>query len=297
MKFLATYIMQGRWQAITVASSLALLSLVIPPISIFSSATVALVTLRRGAGDGLSVLVCAAIAAGCLGYLLIGSYWFALLYVTVLCLPIWLVSIILREGRHLALALEISTLLGVAGVLGFYLYMDNPADSWQQALSQMIPHSVALANDPQKIAKIAHYMTGAVAAGSVISLLFSLFVARWWQAQLYNPGGFKREFLSLNTPPRLALGSIAIIALAALGAGIVSEIAWNVVILVMALYVFVGAAIMHNLLARLTSGRYWVPLFYVMLFLVPHYVMGPVALIGLTDPWLNLRSKINSNPV
>lgn len=277
-----------------VASSLALLSLIIPPFSIISSAAVSLVTLRRGAGDGLAVLACATAAAGLLGYLLIGNYWFALLYVTILWLPVWLISIVLREGRQLALALEISVSLGIVGVLGFYLYADHPADIWQRVLAQMIPQGAPLANVPQTLAKMARYMTGAVAAGSVFSLLLGLFLARWWQALLYNPGGFRQEFLLLRTSPRLALASIAIIALGLASSGLVSEIAWNCVILVMILYIFIGTAIVHTILTRLKLGRYWAPLFYVALFLVPH-VMGPVALIGLTDPWLDFRSKLKSD--
>ena len=50
-------------QAMLVASSLALLSLMMPPVSVVSSATVALVTLRRGAYEGLYVSGCSSLAA------------------------------------------------------------------------------------------------------------------------------------------------------------------------------------------------------------------------------------------
>ena len=108
MNFLATYIMRGRIQAMIVASTLALLSLIFPPVSVLSSAAVALVTLRRGAFEGLFILVCSSVAAGLLGLLALGNYQFALLYVMVLWLPVWLISIVLREGRHLSLAVEIA---------------------------------------------------------------------------------------------------------------------------------------------------------------------------------------------
>ena len=117
MNFLATYIMRGRMQAMIVASSLALLSLMMPPVSVVSSATVALVTLRRGGFEGLYVLVCSSLAAGILGFLATGNYQFALLYVMVLWLPVWLISIVLREGQHLSLAVEIAILLGIIGVV------------------------------------------------------------------------------------------------------------------------------------------------------------------------------------
>ncbi|MGZ8227083.1 MAG: hypothetical protein ACXWT3_10650 [Methylococcaceae bacterium] len=296
MNFLAAYIMRGRMQAMIVASSLALLSLMIPPVSIVSSASVALVTLRLGAFEGLYVLACSSIAAGLLGLILLGNYQFALLYVIVLWLPVWLISIVLREGRHLSLAIEIAVLLGEVCVVGFYLYNPEIALMWKNMLSQMV--QMAPANAPIKeivnaIDIMSHYMTGLLVAGSVFSLLFGLFLGRWWQATLYNPGGFREEFLSLSTQPRLAIGSIIVIAVAWLSSGALSEVLWNTAILLFVLYAFIGTALLHSLLSKTSLARYAVPMFYLTMFLVPH-VMLPIALVGLSDAWLNLRKK-NSN--
>jgi len=276
-----------------VASSLALLSLIMPPVSIVSSASVALVTLRRGAFEGLTILVCSGVAAGLLGFLALGNYQFALLYVLVLWVPVWLISIVLREGRHLSLAVEIAVLIGVLGVAGFYLYAPEPAAMWKNILSQMIPADAPVADIQRTIDILAHYMTGVVAAGSVFSLLFGLFLGRWWQANLYNPGGFRQEFLSLSTQPRLAIGSIAVVAIALASSGVSSEIAWNITILLFVLFTVIGTAVLHTLFASMKWGRYMVPMLYITLFLIPH-AMLLVALIGLSDAWLNLR-KIKSN--
>jgi hypothetical protein len=289
--FLAAYIMRGRLQAMIVASTLALLSLIIPPVSIVSSATVALVTLRRGAFDGFSVLGCSTIAAGLLGFFLIGNFQFALLYVMVLWIPVWLISIVLREGRHLSLAVEIAILLGILGVIGFYLTIDEPVAMWKQVLVQMIPANAPVENIQNTIDLLAHFMTGVVAAGSVFGLLFGLFLGRWWQALLFNPGGFKEEFLSLKTQPRLALGSAAIVVFALATKGAASEIAFNIAIPLFVLYTFIGSAILHTVFASMKQSRYIVPMFYLTVFLIPH-VMLPVAVVGLIDPWLDLRKKI-----
>lgn len=275
-----------------VASSLALLSLKIPPVSVVSSAAVSLVTLRRGALEGLSVLGCSSVAAGLLGFFVIGNYQFALLYVLVLWLPVWLISIVLREGQHLSLAVEIAILLGILGVIGFYLYSDDPAAVWKQVLLQMIPANGPVENVQHIVDILKHYMTGVVAAGSVFGLLFGLFLGRWWQAVLYNPGGFKQEFLSLNTQPRLALATIAVAAFAWASSGSVSEVAWNITIPLFVLYTFIGTAVLHSLFANMKLGRYLVPMFYLTLFLIPH-VMLPVVIFGLIDPWLDLRKKSN----
>jgi hypothetical protein len=80
VQFLAAYIMKGRLQAMTVAAALALLSLAFPPVSIVSSASVALVTLRRGGKEGLYVLLCGCLAAAVLSVFLKIGYQFALLW-------------------------------------------------------------------------------------------------------------------------------------------------------------------------------------------------------------------------
>ena len=280
-------------QAMLVASSLALLSLMMPPVSVVSSATVALVTLRRGAYEGLYVLGCSSLAAALLGFLALGNFQFALLYVMVLWLPVWLISIILREGQHLSLAVEIAVLIGIVCVIGFYLYAPDPVALWKAVLSQMIPADVPVADIQRTIDILVHYMTGVIAAGSVFGLLFGLFLGRWWQANLYNPGGFRQEFLSLSTKPRISIGAIVVLIIAVTSPVVVSEIAWNVCILLFVLFTVIGVAVLHYAFSMMKLGRYMVPMFYITLFLIPH-AMLIVGLVGLSDPWLNLRKKIES---
>lgn len=285
--------MRGRMQAIIVASTLALVSLVMPPVSIVSSASVALVTLRRGVIEGLIVLACSTALAALLGFFLLGNYQFVLLYGVVLWVPVWLISIILREGRYLSLAVEIAVLLGVFGVVGFYLYDNDLASMWKNMLTQMVPANAPVEDVQHTVDMLSHYMTGIIAAASVFGLLFALFLGRWWQALLYNPGGFRQEFLSLKTRPRLAVGSIVVVIIASLSSGIIAEVSWNVAILLFVLYTFTGTAVLHTVFASMKMGRFIVPMFYVTLFLIPH-AMLPVALVGLSDTWMNLRNKISN---
>lgn len=280
-------------QAIIVASTLAIVSLVMPPVSIVSSASVALVTLRRGVTEGLIVLACSITVAALLGFFLLGNYQFVLLYGVVLWVPVWLISFILREGRYLSLAVEIAVLLGVLGVVGFYLYDSDLASMWKAMLVQMVPPNAPVEDVQHTLDTLSHYMTGIVAAASVFGLLFALFLGRWWQALLYNPGGFRQEFLSLKTHPRLAVGSIVVVVIASLSSGVIAEVSWNVAILLFVLYIFTGTAVLHTVFASMKMGRFIVPMFYVTLFLIPH-AMLPVALVGLSDTWMNLRNKISN---
>lgn len=299
MQFLAAYIMKGRMQAMTVAAAFALLSLAFPPASIVSSASVALVTLRRGGKEGMYVLLFACLAAAILSMFLKIGYQFALLYGLVLWTPVWLISIVLREGRNLGVAIEIAVVLGVAAVLGFYLYQSNPAQVWSGVLSVMTQPmlearpDVAVADIKQSLQLFAHFMTGAIAAGSVYGLLFGLFLARWWQAALYNPGGFRAEFLAMKGHMKLAAGTLLLLALAALSSGKLAEVSWNVALVLFVLYTFIGTAVLHACFAVMKGSRFMVPILYLTLVMIPH-VMVIVAIVGLTDNWLNLRNKISN---
>lgn len=297
MQFLAAYIMKGRFQAMTVASAVALLSLAFPPASIVSSAAVSLVTLRLGWKEGLYVLLSACLAAAVLSIFLKIGYQFALLYGLVLWAPIWLISIVLREGRHLGVALEIAVSLGVVAVLGFYLYQEQPALVWQGVLESMMQPMLAARTDitaeqaRHSVQVFAHFMTGAIAAGSVYGLLFGLLLARWWQATLYNPGGFRIEFLGLKGHAKIAMATIALIAGAVLTSGMLAELCWNIVLVLLVLYTFIGTAALHACFAAAKGSRFMVPFLYLTLVLIPH-VMIIVALVGITDNWLDLRKKI-----
>jgi hypothetical protein len=290
MKFLAAYIMRGRVEAILVASSTAMMSLMLAPLSIVSSATVALVTLRRGAKEGFLILACASLAAGILAALTQVSSQFILLYALFLWLPVWLIAIVLREGRHLSLAVEIAVCIGFVGVCVYYLFNNNPADMWRQVMPRMVPAKAPIDNVAQAIDQMAPFMTGIASAGAVFGMLLGLFLGRWWQAILFNPGGFKTEFLSLTSRPKLALVCLAILVTAMAELGKISEIASNAAILIFVLYTFVGIAVLHTLFSRLNIGNLAVPMFYITLFMIPH-TMLPVALVGLADTWLDIRKR------
>lgn len=283
-----------------VASTLALLSLLFPPVSIVSSAAVSLVTLRRGAGEGLYVLICSCLAAAVLSTVLIGNYQYALLYGLAFWLPVWLISIILREGRHLTLAIELAALLGVAVVIGVYFIHDQPVDIWREVLNVMMQPvlegrtDVPLEQIKQSADLLAHFMTGVAAAGSVYGLLFGLFLARWWQAALYNPGGFRTEFLMLKGHLQMILVTLLVAGAAVMTSGKTAELCWNVLLVLLVTYTMIGTAVLHAAFSVMKGSRFMVPFLYVTVMLIPH-VMIVIVLCGLTDTWLDLRNKLKPN--
>jgi hypothetical protein len=299
MKFLAEYIMRGRWQAAMVASALAFLSLLLPPASLLSSAAIALVTLRRGSHDGAFVMLSACAIGALMSIFLLDNYIFALVYGVVLWFPVWIVAVILRESRRISLVLLLAAIFGAIVVVSVYLFVQNPSGLWSQILTTVIePMASQLENSEielqQAISNMSRFMTGLLVTGYISGLLLGLIIGRWWQSVLYNPGGFRQEYLALRAHPVFAIVSVIVLLLAIFGSGILSEVAWNVVIPIFLFYVFIGTAIAHSLIAAMKAKTYLLPVFYVLLFLIPH-VLLPVALMGLSDTWLNLRNKISMN--
>jgi hypothetical protein len=260
---------------------------------------VSLITLRKGAYEGLALLAVSCAAAGLLGFFVIGNYLFALGYALVLWLPVWLISVVLREGRSLSLALEISAWLGALAVTGIYLYRSDAAAMWLPVLNTMFEPMLAAPGAPVEQIKhtmetLAHYMAGVMAASSVSGLLLGLLLARYWQAVLYFPGGFRQEFLALNARPTMAYGSFMVLAVGMLAGGPWSEAAWNIAVVLLVLYTFIGTAVVHALLSATKAKRFLLPAFYILLIVaIPQILVPLTALTGFSDTWLNLRKRLN----
>ena len=278
-------------------ASLAVFALVIPLVSLFSSAALALVALRKGALESAWVMGLSALAAGVLGMVLTGTVYPALVYGLLLWVPIWLAAILLRESGQLALALEGALGLGIVAVIAVYSLVQDPAQMWQESLQRFIqpmlehaPPGFDPAQLTQNVEFFSHYMSGIAAGGSVMSLILSLLVARWWQAMLFNPGGFRAEFHALRLHSAvvyLGLGSIA----ATLAGGGAAEIAWNMNIVFFVLFLVAGFAILHAVFPSNGAKRFWLTTVYVAALIIPQLLL-PVAFLGLTDVWLNWRRRI-----
>ncbi len=298
MNFLASYIMQGRMQAAMVASVLAMLSFILPPLGILSAAAVALVSLRNGQSEGILIMVVAVIAVGILSQVLFGDFVFAVGYTLGFWLPVWLVASVLRETGRLSVAFEVVLALGLIAIGMFYLFSDDPAIFWQQRLQMILQ---PMLDDPassiepdslkQGLSVASHYMTGILVTGTVSTLILSLLVGRWWQANLYNPGGFRKEFLSVKPRSLVAYVCLGVFLIAIMGSGPLGEMMQNMSVLAFFLYLVVGTAVLHVLVSATKLKRLLLPALYVTVLLIPH-AMLPVALVGFTDTWQNWRRRV-----
>jgi Predicted membrane protein (DUF2232) len=298
LRFLGTYIMRGWMQAIAVAAVSILLSFLLPPLSILSAAAIGLVTLRKGSRDGIVTILGAGFAVGILGQMLLGSPGFAIAYALGFWLPVWIFSTLLRESGQLGLTLEVALGLGLLGIIGIYLINPDPASMWHERLQLVLqpllenpPPGIEIEQIETGILTISHFMTGILVTGSVVSLVLAMLLGRWWQALLFNPGGFRKEFLSLKSHAIIAYVILLIFVSASLTSGPIAEGMQNASILAFFFYLIVGTSVLHVLVSATSMSKFLLPVMYILMFFVPH-VLLPVALVGFTDTWANWRGRI-----
>jgi hypothetical protein len=293
---LASYVVRGPNHATLVVLVFGVLSLFLPLVSLLSSASLALVTLRHGFGASLRVVAGATASMSVAGTLLSGSVLAPLLYSGLLWAPAWGVALLLRHSRQFGWSLELATALGLAGVVAVYLLVADPGSMWQERF-QMLLAPLAEHSAPGDIAGIdrfatrfAPYLTGIIAAGSVASVALSLILARWWQAVLFNPGGFGAEFLAMHLHKLTHLLGIVCLLVAYSGRADAAEFSFNALLVLSVPFVLLGFSIVHRWLSSRANRRFWLAGVYVLAMVLPQFLL-PVALLGITDPWVDWRER------
>ena len=253
MRGLAEFIMRGRWQALGVAvlGSGSLL------FGWVSAAAIALVTLRNGSASGgwltlwaiLPAIIIAAISGDT------GS--------VLLLLGTFSLAVILRESVSLSLAVMASVPLALLGGAALTLFngvfLQELVATFNQALAQF-EQELAQGEAAEMVFNgvSVPQVAALLATGNAVIALLSLILGRYWQASLYNPGGFGEEFRAL----RLPVGAVLVMASAALilwwmGAD------WRVWSAVVVLpLTIVGFSLLHAFAKRAGKGVTWLALMY-----------------------------------
>ena len=250
MKALAQFAMGGRLRALAlaVAASGSLLFCWI------GAAIIALTTLRLGPRDGTWLLMWAALPALVMVQIAGEVTPLALLLGT------YLLALVLRLSVSLALAVLASAVVGVLTGIGLLAFADALlqqlvgvfADflaSVQQAAQNTEGNAAVLALQPPAAAQLA----GVLGAGNAVLAVLCLCLARYWQAALYNPGGFGAEFRTLRLP-RSAAVALGMVALALAWSGVMLR-SWAAILLV-PLTVH-GFAVLHARAKLAGRGRGW----------------------------------------
>ena len=299
MQAIARYIMRGRMQAILVTAVAALLSLLIPPLNYISSAVVGMVTLRKGWSEGLIIIAGAGAATAAFAGLTPMHPVHAAVIAAAIWIPVWILALILRYTVSLSVTVGSAGIIGALIAVGAYVSLDDPAQSWRDVLGRL----VALAkeqNEPavadslgQVLLNAAPHMTGMLIAALVLGLTMSLFLARWWQALLFNPGGFGHEFRGLRLGRNFALLTLGTLAVSMMGSGWFEEVAANVLIILVTVYLVHGMGLVHGIVAAKGLHVGWLIAVYAVTLILPQSTLL-LATGAFADSWMDIRARIRS---
>lgn len=293
MRSLAAYVVKGPWQAIGVAAVAALLSLLLPPVSYLSGATIALVTLRMGQREGLRIIFGAAILVSLFAMIMVRNPAAGAIFGIALWLPVWALASSLRRTASPTRSVLLATLLGVALVIAFHVGTESPAQWWndflqkalQEAMTQLSAEEQAQFN--ASLQALSGIMTGVMAAALTASLLGCLMLGRWWQALLFNPGGFGNEFRQLR------LGrSVSVIALVLLAVQLLPQspvMLQDLLIVAMVPFAMQGLAVAHALVKQSGAHGGWLIALYLLLLLASGQTVVVLAFAGVMDNWFDFR--------
>lgn len=281
---LAEWVMRGRGQAIAVIVAGLLLSPLFWPSSIIASAAVALVTLRTGSRNGLTLWFWSLLPA--IALVMMGSY-----------LPLLLISLSfaisaqLRQTQSWSYALMS---LSIMGLLIAYLLQTLAQETlaiYVDVIHQALRNIEAQVDDASVYQTLLQVVDNSFIAGMLAILLvssgfLSLVLARYWQARLFNPGGFQQEFHKLRLDKVwMAVSILLLLLFLSLGEQYVTWV-W------LALFpmLIAGVALFHAMAKHRKLRKHWYVIFYCILLLgdVPKILLVVMALV---DSVVDFRKK------
>ncbi|MFT6552362.1 MAG: hypothetical protein ACJA1I_002414 [Zhongshania marina] len=280
MRALAEFIMKGRLQAVAVAG-LGVGTLVFAWVGV---AAAVLVLLRKGLAEGAYVVFWALLPA--IAVATIGADVGPL----TMLLGASATALVLRNTQQWANALITAVAAGLFSALLLTQFANAYLASVLELVQPMLQKMQASA--PGVFPEIT---TGDIAAligvSAVLWSTLAVMLARWWQALLYNPGGFRLEMWQLRLSPAVTIGLVATMLLLSKIGG---DYRFWAVMCVMPI-VIAGLALVHGVVGRLGLGRAWLIVFYVaLLMLRPLWVA--LILIAIVDSWIDIRRRLPVRP-
>lgn len=297
MRGLAQLAMRGPLAAALMTAAFALLALIFAPALLVSGGLLGLITLRHGALAGLRTMAIAgAICAGAM-FALNGRLGAAAIGIGAAWLPVWGASLTLRRtGRQGAALLNIGICVIAYAAM---MRLTNPDVNafWRgrlAVLGEMIVAEGGKFLSAEQLEMYGNLMHAASVALLYIGFASMLLLGRWWQAGLYNAGGFRVEFHALVLPRWLSpLGAlVAGVSMLMNLRGIPGGLAGDAIIVLVLMFSLQGLAVLHASCAAKAVSKVWLVGTYVLLSLVPHVVVPILATTGIADMVVDFRRRL-----
>lgn len=270
--------MRGRAQACLVA----LLGVLVPLIG---PAAVGLVTLRKGSFEGALVTLWASLPFVVSYFAGQSSPFVAVMSILALANTL-IVANVLRGTASWSLALVSDVCVAVGFVVVAGVVFQTDLSVMMSDLTELFV-SVSEQLEKDYVMPDTSGVLAWVAWMTAFSALLGVVVARWWQALLFNPGGFQQEFQGIRLESKVGLGCLLLVIL---GFTLLSEFQFWLQLASIPLIVC-GLSLLHYTAKVKKAGGYWLVLMYLGLFLGP-VMSGLLVALGAIDSVLNLRARL-----
>ena len=270
MRALAEFVMKDRRSAILAVLLLGL----VPMLNLLSPVIVGLPMLRKGWNDALAILVWALLPIGAYAY--IGD-----VVPLILLLGVTLLAAALRQTQSWEVSLLGAVLVGLT-VEAYLLLVPELLDLlFQQLDVYMATNGI----EGLPLEELRATLTSSLGATYGLLAALLLILARWMQAALYNPGGFRLEFHSLRIGSKTALLLVGFMLAANFGLLPPSWVIYSTVPLL-----FSGAALVHGVVGIKKLPSAVLAVFYAVMLLP--VVMQGVVLRARMGSWDDFRSRL-----
>lgn len=281
MKALAEFILRGRLQALIVA----LIGSFFPLIS---SAAIALVSICKGAKEGTLLFLWVSLALVLIQQA--GSENPLLTAVSIASLGIMVIAAtvhkVLASWQWTLLAI-VAVAVAISQALG--IFMESSVTNLVATAQEMLSNVKSQEQDAQmSIGLTDSMLLGLVATILAVGSMMSLMLARWWQAGIYNPGGFQKEFHSYTIDAKIA---VLLVVILIVGQFLPQSSKLWAELAVLPLLV-AGIALVHFIVKLFGQGKQWLAFVYVGMIMVGKPVTLILVLLGLTDSLIDLRSRL-----
>lgn len=282
MHKLASYIMRSQRHAAMVSGVAA----AIPMLFWLGAASASLALLRHGVAAVLTVLCCALLPA--IGWAWLQDDPFVLLTM----LGTFVLAGVLRQSLSWSRVLWVSVAVGLLAAQILLSLTGEAMQTMVEAIEASLPlvlgelYSQMDAQEVQRLQALLLPLLGGL-LGSLVQLLSlaCLALARYWQASLYNPGGFGQEFRAIRLPAWQAGGLV----LCMLFAPQVSASLALLVPICAAPLACVGLSVMHGLMKRHDIGLPAVVALYALLLVFAQLIYPVLVIVALTDSVFDFR--------
>ncbi|QAX81601.1 YybS family protein [Candidatus Pseudomonas adelgestsugas] len=285
MRALAEFIMHSRVQAALVVAGCVSL----PLFYWLGAAAGCLILLKYGLKNSFGVLSLGLLSA------LIWWLQFSDPRVLLVLLGSSSLALVLRASESWVRTLLVSVALGLIYSVILSKVFCSQIEALSQEIIKILPMIIEdfyrqlLVGERARLAlMITPILTGLIAALLQFVSVLSLILGRYWQAVLYNPGGFSREFYNIRLPVELVM-LLLVCIVSGLYCG--SQLVLLALICSVPL-VFAGLALIHGLVAQKYLAKFWLVGLYVTFLLFMQLIYPLLVILAIFDGLIDFRSRL-----